>query len=52
MLLTPTFYQNVVDEIELAGYRAHIQNIEKGSTVNNRQALKIDSQSLKQNIGN
>ncbi|CDW72651.1 f-box protein [Stylonychia lemnae] len=51
ILLTPTFYQNMIDEIELTGYRAHLQNIEKGQTVNYRQAMKIDNQTLRQTIG-
>eukprot|EP00347_Sterkiella_histriomuscorum_P015300 403357546 len=51
VLLTPTFYQNMVDEIELSGYRAHLQNIEKGETINLREALKIDMNTMKQNIG-
>jgi len=51
-LLTPTYYQNPVDEVDLAGYRVHLQNIDKGSTINAREAVSMDQNTMKQIFGN
>jgi hypothetical protein len=42
VLLTPTFYTNHLKDTELAGYRVHMMSVDKGSTTNLRDALKLD----------
>ena len=41
-----------MDEIDLAGYRVHLQNIDKGSIVNAREATAIDQITMRQTLGN
>lgn len=40
VLFTTAYYQNVLEESELAGYRVHVISVDKGSTVNMRNAMK------------
>lgn len=45
VLFTTAYYTNFLEDSELAGYRAHVQSVDKGSTVNMRTALKYDKAS-------